>query len=215
MWAVHALTTECLISTGIVGVGNILNLMMGGPSVEGFGDWLHVISDPVVVRVYAGEIDFERELTKAKILEILRICFGISLTRNKNSLILSRNQINVSTIAIAEALNISRARTCRVGFFGMKMPIGITEPLMDNLVGPYLEFLTLELETRILHNKSVFDIGIVTLTECIELYSFSDDRRHANKYHEKKMHEMCNQCNFGSLSFRPIELEEIKQIKIY
>ena len=51
--------------------------------VEGFGNWLHVISDPVVVRVYAGEIDFERELTKAKILEFLRISFGISFTRIK------------------------------------------------------------------------------------------------------------------------------------
>ena len=96
-------------------------------------------------------------------------------------------------------------------FFGMKMPIGIIEPLIDNLVGRYLESLTPELEVWVLHNESVFDIGIVTPTESIELYSFSDDQRRANKYHEKKMHEMCNQFNFGSLSFRPMELGEIDQ----
>jgi hypothetical protein len=33
---------------------------------EGFGDWLHVILDLVVVRIYAGETDLERELTKVK-----------------------------------------------------------------------------------------------------------------------------------------------------
>ena len=183
--------------------------------VEGFGDWLHVVSDPVVVRVYAGETDFERELTKAKILEVLKISFGISLTTNENSLILSRNQVNVSTIAMAEALYISGARICRVGFFGMKMPIGIAEPLIDNLVGRYLESLTPELEAGILHNKSVFDIGIVTPTESVELFSFSDDQKRAKKYREGKVHEMCNHSNFGSLSFRPMALGGIKQIKIY
>ena len=36
---------------------------------EGFGDWMYVISDHVVVGVYAGDTDLERELTKIKILE--------------------------------------------------------------------------------------------------------------------------------------------------
>ena len=54
--------------------------------------------------------------------------------------------MNVSTIGMIKALYISGARICRVGFFGMKMPIGIVEPLIDNLVQHYLYFLAPELE---------------------------------------------------------------------
>ena len=114
---------------------------------EGFKDWLHVISDPVVVRNFAGETNIERELTKIKILEALKTSFRITLTSNASSLILSRNQVNVFTIAMAEALYISGVKICRVGFFGMKMPIGIVEPLIDNLVQRYLEALTPKLES--------------------------------------------------------------------
>ena len=54
---------------------------------EGFRDWLYVIFDPVVVRIYANDTDVERELTKVKILEALKISFGITLTRNSSSVI--------------------------------------------------------------------------------------------------------------------------------
>jgi hypothetical protein len=40
------------------------------------------------------------KLTKIKILEALKTSFGITLTSNASSLILSRNQVNVSTIAM-------------------------------------------------------------------------------------------------------------------
>ena len=46
---------------------------------EGFRNWLHVISDPVVIKVYTGETDVERKLTKVKILEALKIRFCITL----------------------------------------------------------------------------------------------------------------------------------------
>jgi hypothetical protein len=104
---------------------------------------------------------------------------------------------------------------CRVEFFGMKMPIGIAEPLIDNLVQRYLESLTPELEPQILHHKSIFDIGIVSPTERLELYSFGIDQRRAKKYHEGQVHKMCNQSNFSSLSLKPNNFGEIKQIKIY
>lgn len=35
---------------------------------------------------------------------------------------------------MAEALYIRGARIYKIEFFGMKMPIGLAEPLMDNLV---------------------------------------------------------------------------------
>ena len=43
---------------------------------EGFRNWLHVISDLVVIKVYAGETDVERKLTKVKILKPLKLDFA-------------------------------------------------------------------------------------------------------------------------------------------
>ena len=63
----------------------------------------------------------------------------------------------------------------------MKMPIWLAEPLIDNLVQLYLEFLTPKLEAHVLHNKSVFYIGIVTPTDSIEFFSFGDEQRVAKK----------------------------------
>lgn len=77
---------------------------------------MHVISNPVVVRIFTGETNVEKELTKIKILEALKTSFGITLTSNVSSLILSRNQVNVSTIAMTKAFYISDAMICRVGF---------------------------------------------------------------------------------------------------
>jgi hypothetical protein len=117
-----------------------------------------------------------------------------------------------------KALYISGARIYRMRFFGMKMSIGRAEPLINNLVQHYLEYLTTKLESRVLHNKSVFDIGMETPIDCIEflfIYLFGDDKRRAKKFREEKVHLMCDQSNFGSLSFRPTKLGEIKQIKIY
>jgi hypothetical protein len=71
---------------------------------------------------------------------------------------------------MAEALYISGARIFRVGFSGMKMPIGIVESLMDNLMQRYLDFIAPELDSRVLYNKSVFGIRIVTPTECVEFF---------------------------------------------
>lgn len=46
----------------------------------------------------------------------------------------------------------------------MKMPTGIAELLINNLVQRFLESLTPKLDMQVLHNKSVFDIEIVTPT---------------------------------------------------
>jgi hypothetical protein len=78
---------------------------------EDFRDWLHVISDlirikSVVVRIYPCEIDVEKELTNVKILESLKISFDITLIRNLNNLISSKNQMNVSTIGMARKSSI-------------------------------------------------------------------------------------------------------------
>jgi hypothetical protein len=56
--------------------------------LEDFHDWIHVISDPIVVRIFAGETIIESESTKVKILEALKISFVVTLTRNSNRLII-------------------------------------------------------------------------------------------------------------------------------
>ena len=58
----------------------------------------------------------------------------------------------------------------------MEMPTSIAELLIDNLIQRFLESLTPELDAQVLHNKSVFDIGIVTPTDCI-IFLFGDDQR--------------------------------------
>ena len=79
-----------------------------------------------------GFVHVKKKLTKVKILEALKINFGITLNRNLKNLILSKNQMNVFTIGMAEALYMSGARIRRIGFFGMKMSIGIAKSLIDN-----------------------------------------------------------------------------------
>lgn len=56
-----------------------------------FVDWLHVISDPIVVKVYAGGIDEDREAFKRYLVEVLRSDFGMTLTPADDSLTLSRS----------------------------------------------------------------------------------------------------------------------------
>jgi len=82
------------------------------------------------------------------------------------------------------------------------MPIGIGEPLVNYLVQRYLDFLTPEIEAQIFPNKNIFDIEIVTPIEGIEFFLFDEDQRQPKKYIERRVHEMCYQFKFGSLSFR-------------
>ena len=112
------------------------------------------------IRLLLEFMHVKKEYTKVKILELLKITFRITLTRSLNNLILSKNHMNVFTIGMTKTLYISGVGIRKVGFFGMKMSIGIAKFLIDNSVQHYLEFLTPELESRVSHNKSVFDIEI-------------------------------------------------------
>jgi hypothetical protein len=85
-----------------------------------FDDWLHVISDPIVVKVYAGSDEPERATFKDELVNILCQDFGMTLTCSRHSLTLSWNQVNVHISAMLDALHSLGARVCRVSFFGMK-----------------------------------------------------------------------------------------------
>jgi len=54
-----------------------------------FSDWLHVVSDPIVVRVYAGRDREERDSFRADLVEMLRIPLGLTLTCSNDSHTLS------------------------------------------------------------------------------------------------------------------------------
>ncbi|CAK9214811.1 unnamed protein product [Sphagnum troendelagicum] len=56
-----------------------------------FDDWLHVIKDPIVVKVYAGSDEHQRAAFKDELVNILRRAFNVTLTCSFDSLALSRN----------------------------------------------------------------------------------------------------------------------------
>ena len=85
-----------------------------------FDDWLHVVSDPMVVRVYAGRDHEEHDRFRSDLVEMLRVQLGLTLTCINDNHTLSCNQINVSVSAMSQALHALEARICRVSFFGMK-----------------------------------------------------------------------------------------------
>lgn len=102
-----------------------------------FVDWLHVISDHIVVRVYAGDSDEEREAFKASLVESLRTGFGLTLTCASDSLTLSTSQVNVPVSSMSEALYSLGARLCRVAFCGMKWSITSVEAVIDRFIERY------------------------------------------------------------------------------
>jgi hypothetical protein len=59
-----------------------------------FNDWLHVIFDPVVVRVYVGNDSNEMNIFRAEVVERLRVQFRLTLTCSSDSHTLSRNEVN-------------------------------------------------------------------------------------------------------------------------
>ncbi len=102
-----------------------------------FDDWLHVISDPIVVKVYAGNDEHERAAFKDDLVNTLRRAFGLTLTCSSDSLTLSRNQVNVPISAMSDVVHSLGARVCRVSFFAMKWEIINTEPTIDRFIQRY------------------------------------------------------------------------------
>lgn len=80
-----------------------------------FSDWLHVVSDPIVVRVYVGRDNFRVDL-----VEMLRVFLDLTLIYSNDSHTLLRKYVNVFVSAMSQALHALGGRICRVSFFGMK-----------------------------------------------------------------------------------------------
>ena len=176
-----------------------------------FSDWLHVVSDPIVVRVYAGRDREERDSFRAALVEMLRVPLGLTLTCSNDSHTLSRNQVNVSVSAMSQALHALGARICRVSFFGMKWRLTEAEPILDRFIDRYRG----EMGASVPVQKNLFDYGVRFPTDDVVLYSFSDDQRRARRFREGVVHLMCNSSEFGSLEFRPIVDHRIQGVKLY
>jgi len=121
-----------------------------------FDDWLHVISDPIVVKVYAGSDEHERAAFKDDLVNTLRWASGMTLTCSSDSLTLSRNQVNVPISAMSDALHSLGARVCRVSFFGMKWEIPDAEPMIDRFIQRYCAKMGSFVPTQ----KNMFDYGV-------------------------------------------------------
>jgi hypothetical protein len=104
-----------------------------------FADWLHVISDPIVVRIYVGSTEDEVRSFQDNVIELLRTIFGLTLTPSRNVHMLSRNQVNVPISALLDCLHALGARICRVSFFGMKWDLCRAEPIIDHYISRYRE----------------------------------------------------------------------------
>ena len=72
-----------------------------------------------------------------------------------------------------------------------------------------------QLKSHVLHNRSTFDIKIITSTDIKEIFSFGVDKKTSTKLLWGRVHEICNQSKFGPLSFMPINLKNVEKIKIY
>lgn len=54
-----------------------------------FADWLHVIRNPVVVKVYAGTTEDEVRRFRIDAVDILRTVFGLTLIHSRDWYLLS------------------------------------------------------------------------------------------------------------------------------
>ena len=80
--------------------------------VDRFKEWLHVISDPVVVKVDAGNTTDSRNHFKERVVSALREFHGLVLSPNEDSRILSTNQVNIPVEAMATVLHDLGTREC-------------------------------------------------------------------------------------------------------
>jgi hypothetical protein len=176
-----------------------------------FKDWIHVISDPIVVKIYGGDSTARRQSTKRRIISELKKFHHFTLTSNENQFVLSKNQVNVSMKFMAREIYNSGARACRVCFFGMKWDLPDAESKIDEYISNYNNVMN----NHAIRGKNTFDIGVLHPSEVVDLFSFSVAQRHAQTTSCRCTHEMCNADKFGSLDFC-VEVDAcILRIKVY
>ena len=176
-----------------------------------FDDWMHVLSDPVVVKIYAGSSHEERMQFKNDMISILQSRYGMVVTANADTFTLSKNQVNIPISAMSNVLHHLGARICRVGFFGMKWNIPTAEPIIDQFLQRYRVSMT----AQVPWGKNIFDYGIQFEFDQLHLYKFDRAQLRARRYTKGDIHEMCNMEGYGALEFKPQINEQVEKIKVY
>lgn len=178
-----------------------------------FGDWLHVISDPVVVRVFAGSDAAQRDDFRARLVARLRSDFGLTLTLSTDSCTVSQNRVDASVSAMSRLLDSMGARICRVSFFGMKSQIQDVEPVLDRFIASYHA----EMGSSVPVRKNVFHYGARLPTDELLFLRFGDAQERARRYTDGTVREMCEQePHYGSVHFGlGLDGRTMARVKIY
>ena len=207
-----ACVTLCTLDLPIL-LGNIArpaNRQIVIKDDDSFKNWIHVISDPIVVRIYGGDNNQQRQSTKLSLMLRLQQRHGLTLTINDDNLVLSKNQVNVPVQAIAEALHHCGARACRVQFFGMKWTLPEAEPIMDHLIQRYIDTMG----ALAVRGKNRFDIGTVHHDYLnVTLFKLNPQQTHHVVGYD--VHEMLNVRDFGSVEFKLKAHPQVKKVKVY
>ena len=179
--------------------------------LPGFSGWLHVISDPIVIKVLTGSNDEHMEVFKASLVDILRTEFGITLTSATNSCTLSTSQVNIPVAAMSEALYTVGARLCRISFFEMKMSIPSAEPVIDNFIRRYRDQMGATVPT----GRNLFDYGTRYPIDVVQLFKFSEEQHVTRRCRADTLHEMCNEPGYGSIECSPTFDRCMSKVKVY
>lgn len=158
-----------------------------------FNDLLHLILEPVVVRIYAGEGEAEVRNFQDQGVELMRGTYELMLTANRDCHLLSRNHVNVSVAALAEILHGMGARLCRVSFFGMKWALSSAKSIIDHYIGRYRD----QMGSSVPKGMNSFDYEFRFDTDGVILLRFSEAQHLSHKYVQGRVHEMCEMEGFG------------------
>jgi hypothetical protein len=178
-----------------------------------FKNWVHIISDPVVVKVEGGEDCQLRQEFKRSLCSVMRRSHGLALTENTDELVLSQSSVNVSVQALIEALgSLDLSSECRVQCYGMKWSLVSAEALVDALVRSYID--TFQEYAIVKDNR--FDIGSYVVKDEIMVLGFGVRQSGSyRRYRRGEVHEMLNFRDLGSIEFMIDGVDRIALVKIY
>jgi hypothetical protein len=188
--------------------------------LDQFMDWLHVLADSIVVKVYAGDTPEERNQFKRRVAAHLRLFHGHVVTPNEDSLTFSTNTVNVRVEALAAVLHSIGCIECRILSFGMKWQVSKAQPRIDYFIQRHLvDFPEDE------HNaRNTFDYGLIDHQinrRMLNAFRFRDiqmiENGRGNRHFKKaKVHKMFGfNTGFGSISFKPTFHPAFEKVKIY
>ena len=102
-----------------------------------FDNWLHMISGPVIMRIYTRESEDEMRNFKNEIVEMLRAAYGFTFTPSRDYHLLSRNQVNVPISTLSKIMYDLGVRNCTLSLFGIKCDLVSVEPMIDHYIIRY------------------------------------------------------------------------------